>query len=98
MIVTGTTPGVMTSAAVIGAEPVVAVLPASIPRLTPLKLITDRAQKPVPVNDNVKPVFPAVTAGGFSAVIVGCAKPVLKNRAPRIPPASKHRNIDRFKT
>jgi hypothetical protein len=88
----------MTSAAVIGTEPVVAVLPGSIPRLTLLKLTIDRVQKPVPVSDNVKPGFPAVTAGGLSVPIVGCAKPVLKNRAPRIPPASKHRNIDRFKT
>jgi len=79
VIVTGTTPGAMTSAAVIGTEAVVAVLPGSTPRLTPLKLTTDRAQKPVPVNDNVKPGFPAVTAEGFSVLIVGCAKPALEN-------------------
>jgi len=98
VIVTGTTPGAMTSAAVIGTEAVVAVLPGSTPRLTPLKLTTDRAQKPVPVNDNVKPGFPAVTAEGFSVLIVGCAKPALENSAPRIPPASRNCNIDRFKT
>ena len=57
VMVTGTTPCTMTSAAPIATEPEVDVLPELKGWFVPLKLMIDVAQKFVPVSVNVKPML-----------------------------------------